>query len=320
MEHQSMRGVIFTPVVGEKFRAVVGRHAELVVAGSRDEAVAAARTADLLVIDGTSYDAALAGALLADKGRLRWVQLVSMGYDGLTRHGVPVGVVVTNVGGLYAPAVAEHAIALLLTLTRRLIHSAANTAGRTHDGSQARHLRTLQGSTIALIGCGRIGREIAVRLKPFGARLIGLARTARTDPAIGDIRPIADLYDALGEVDGAILALPLTPDTRNLLSDAALAACKPGLWLVNVARGEVVDTVALAAALRDGRVGGAALDVTEPEPLPSDSELWSCPNLLVTPHVGGAGLARAPERVAELVVENIRRFRNGEALEHVVIP
>ena len=155
---ESMRGVIFTPVVGEKFRSAVGSHAELVVARSRDEAVAAARTADLFVIDGTTYDAALARALAADKGQLRWVQLVSMGYDGLTQHGVPAGIVVTNVGGLYAPAVAEHAIALLLTLSRRLIDSAANTAKRAHDRTQARSIRLLKDSTIVLIGCGRSRR------------------------------------------------------------------------------------------------------------------------------------------------------------------
>ena len=315
-----MRGVVFTPVVGEKFRNVVGVHAELVVAGSRDEAIAAARGADFLVTDGSSYDAALANALIADKGQLRWVQLVSMGYDGLTQHGVPAGVVVTNVGGLYAPAVAEHAIALLLALSRRLIDSAAGTATHTSDRRQARHMRTLQGAAIALIGCGRIGQEIAVRLQPFGVRLIGLARSARSDPVVGDIRPMSDLAAVLRQADGVILAVPLTAETRHLLAAAEFTLCKPGLWLVNVARGEVVDTGALAAALKDGRVGGAALDVTDPEPLPPDAPLWACPNLLVTPHVGGVGIARAADRVAELVVENLARFRAGEALNHVVMP
>jgi len=315
-----MRGVVFTPVVGEKFRSVVGVHAELVVAGSRDEAIAAARGADFLVTDGSSYDAALANALIADKGQLRWVQLVSMGYDGLTQHGVPAGVVVTNVGGLYAPAVAEHAIALLLALSRRLIDSAAGTATHTPDRRQARHMRTLQGAAIALIGCGRIGQEIAVRLQPFGVRLIGLARSARSDPVVGDIRPMSDLAAVLRQADGVILAVPLTAETRHLLAAAEFTLCKPGLWLVNVARGEVVDTGALAAALKDGRVGGAALDVTDPEPLPPDAPLWSCPNLLVTPHVGGVGIARAADRVAELVVENLARFRAGEVLNHVVVP
>jgi phosphoglycerate dehydrogenase-like enzyme len=315
-----MRGVIFTPVVGEKFRHAVARHAELVVARNRDEAVAAARNADLLVTDGTTYDAPLARALVADKGQLRWVHLVSMGYDGLSQHGVPGGVTVTNVGGLYAPAVAEHAIALLLALSRRLIDAAAATAKHAQDRSQGRHTRLLQDSSIALIGCGRIGREIAVRLQPFRARLIGVARSGRSDPIIGSIRPIAALHAVLAEADGVILALPLTPESRNLLSAAEFAACKRGLWLVNVARGEIVDTAALAAALRDGRVGGAALDVTDPEPLPPDAELWSCPNLLITPHIGGAGLARAADRVAELVVENIRRFRAGEELQYVVVP
>ena len=137
---------------------------------------------------------------------------------------------------------------------------------------------------------------------------------------IGSIRPMSDLRAVLPEADGVILAVPLTAGTRNLLSAAEFGLCKPGLWLVNVARGEVVDTAALAAALKDGRVGGAALDVTDPEPLPPDSGLWSCPNLLVTPHVGGVGVARAADRVAELVIENIARFRAGEALEHVVVP
>jgi phosphoglycerate dehydrogenase-like enzyme len=315
-----MRGVIFTPVVGERFRHLVGDHAELALARDHDEAIAAARTVDLLVTDGTSYDAALARALVADKGRLRWVQLVSMGYDGLTQHGVPAGVTVTNVGGLYAPAVAEHAVALLLALSRRLIDAAGSTAQRVQERGQRRRARLLQDSTIALVGCGRIGREIAVRLQPFGARLAGIARGARHDPVIGSIRPIAALHAALAEADGVILALPLTGETRHLLSATEFGLCKPGLWLVNVARGEIVDTAALAAALRDGRVGGAALDVTDPEPLPPGAELWSCPNLLITPHIGGAGLARAADRVAELVVDNIRRFRDGEALEHVVLP
>ena len=96
-----MRGVVFTPVVGEKFRSVVGVHAELVVAGNRDEAIAAARSADFFVTDGSSYDAAFARALIADKGQLRWVQLVSMGYDGLTQHGVPAGVVVADGADLF---------------------------------------------------------------------------------------------------------------------------------------------------------------------------------------------------------------------------
>ena len=223
-----MRGVVFTPVVGEKFRSVVGVHAELVVAGSRDEAIVAVRGADFLVTDGSSYDAALANALIADKGQLRWVQLVSMGYDGLTQHGVPAGVVVTNVGGLYAPAVAEHAIALLLALSRRLINSAAGTATHTPDRRQARHMRTLQGAAIALIGCGRIGQEIAVRLQPFGVRLIGLARSARSDPAIGDIRPMSDLAAVLRQADGVILAVPLTAETSPSAVGGRIHAVQAG--------------------------------------------------------------------------------------------
>ena len=131
---------------------------------------------------------------------------------------------------------------------------------------------------------------------------------------------MSKLAAVLPQADGVILAVPLTTETRHLLAAAEFTLCKPGLWLVNVARGEVVDTAALAAALKDGRVGGAALDVTDPEPLPPDAPLWSCPNLLVTPHVGGVGIARAADRVAELVVENIARFRPGEALNHVVKP
>jgi phosphoglycerate dehydrogenase-like enzyme len=314
-----MRVVVATSLVGRRFRERLATHAGLTVLVATDvsAAIAMCRGAEVLVTDG-SWDPVLSAALRADKGRLHFIQLVTAGYDGLLAHGIPHGVIVSNVGGFYSASVAEHAMALLLGLLRQLPRSLQDTARHVHDRRQAPQLGSLQGATVALIGFGGIGQEVARRLRPFGARIVALVRTPRSYPSADEVHLISHLHEVLARADAAIVAVPLTPMTRGLIGRAAFSVCKRSMILINVARGEVVDSAALAAALQEGRLGGAGLDVTDPEPMPAGHPLWHAPNVIVTPHVGGLGQSGAPDRMADLVLANIDLVVAGKPPLHQV--
>jgi phosphoglycerate dehydrogenase-like enzyme len=315
-----MRVVLWTRLVGRTFRTRLETHPgiELVIPSDVAHMLAAVREAELLITDGGACDAVLAAALRLDRGRLRWIQLVTTGYESLAEHGVPSALIVTNVGDFYSATVAEHAVTLALALVRRLpgmtedaTLAAADPKGRSRPGS-------LQGATVALVGFGGIGREVARRLRPFGPRVVGLVRSLRPEPLADELYPMSQLEAVLARADVAVLAVPLTPATRHLISTTALAACKPGLILVNVSRGEVVDSEALAEALRAGHLGGAGLDVTDPEPLPPDHPLRASPHVILTPHIAGIGQPHAAERLADLVLSNIELVRADKPPLHIV--
>src|SRR5262245_50428876 len=306
-----MRVVLWTRLVGRRFRARLESHTgiHLIVPDDFETMISAVRGSDVLVTDGSTYGARIAEALRQDAGSLRLIQLISTGYDGLTRHGVPAGVMAASVGSFYATTVAEHAMAMLLALFRQLpqMTGAAAAADRTIAG----RLRSLEGATVAVVGFGGIGRAVAARARPFGARIVAVVQTERPEPLADEVVPQAQLQAALSRADAAVLAVALTDRTRHLIGSAELAACKRGMVLINVARGEVVDTEALAPALRDGQLAGAGLDVTDPEPLPADHPLWQAPNLIVSPHIGGVGRPDTAERLAEFILDNIGRTTDG---------
>src|SRR4051812_28740170 len=228
-------------------------------------------------------------AMLDAAPRLRAIANYAVGTDNVdlaetAARGIPVGVTPDAL----TDATADLAFALLLAAARRLVEG--------HEAVRDGDWRTweprgwlgvdVHGATLAIVGAGRIGQAVARRGSGFDMRVVTIGR--------GD-----DLHAALGEADFVSLHVPLTPQTRHLVDAAALAAMKPTAILVNTARGGVVDQVALAHALRDGRLGAAALDVTDPEPLPADDPLLQAPNLLVVPHIGSA-THTARERMAEM--------------------
>lgn len=270
--------------------------------------------ADGIVMLGHFYTADVA-ALVRQKGRrLRWIQLTTAGYDGITFHGVPDLVQVTNAGHSHGPMVAEHAIMLLAALTRRLHLYAEPQSRHVFDRNIALPLATLEDSTVAILGYGGIGRETARRAKAFGARVIAIARSARDDVFADAIVPSSQLHRVLAEADSLIVTAALTEETKGMIDAAALKAMKPHGILVNIARGPIVDTAALVEALNSGHLAGAGLDVTDPEPPPPDHPLWSYPNLIVTPHVSGMGSFAVRRRIGALVTENLGRFLAGTAL------
>lgn len=236
------------------------------------------------------------------------VQSQTLGYDGVAEH-LPAGLRYANAVGVHEASTAELALALVLA-SRRGIPSAVRDAA--HGRWDHRRHPGLAGSRVVVVGVGGVGREIIARLAPFDVDVVPVARTARPG-----VRATSELPDILPGADVVILAVPLGDETRGLVDREFLAAMPDGALLVNVARGPVVDTAALLAELRVGRLH-AALDVTDPEPLPADHPLWSAPGLLVTPHLGG-DTAAMDGHVDAIVVEQVRRIRAGEPPAHLVV-
>jgi glyoxylate reductase len=246
-------------------------------------------------------------ALLDTAPRLRAISNYAVGYDNVdlaatADRGIPVG----HTPDVLTDATADLAFALLMAAARQLPRAAA--AARDGDwltwepGEYLGH--DVFGATLGIIGAGRIGSAVARRAEGFGMKVISAGRGQAIEPV-------------LEGADFVSLHAPLTPDTRHLIDAAALARMKPTAILINTARGPMVDQVALGRALREGRIAGAALDVTDPEPLPAEDPLWRAPNLLIVPHIGSA-TRTARERMTEIAVENLLAGLDGRPMPHEV--
>ena len=302
---------------------MVARLRELVgdtvtVAKSEAEIAAAAATMELLLIPDSLYSPEIA-RLLKDRAKnLKWIQLLSAGFDGVARHGVPSGVVVTNAGDAFAPSVATHAMALLLGAQKRFPAFLASQKRHYWDRTQGPLCAIPFGGTVAVIGFGYIGAEIGRLLKEFGAHVIAVTRSAHPHPQSDEAAPVTMLHQILPRADAVVIALAASPQSRHLIGATELALMKRSAVLVNIARGYVVDCVALAAALKDGVIAGAGIDVTDPEPLPESHELWDAPNLIISPHMAGASGPVMGIRLAKVAGDNLARRLAGQALAHLV--
>jgi phosphoglycerate dehydrogenase-like enzyme len=239
---------------------------------------------------------------------VRWVQLPWAGVDRWLSAGLlDDRRLWTGAQGVYADDVAEHVLAFLLAAARRLPQAAKRRTWVREEGSR------LAGATVGIVGAGGIGAAVIERLAPFGARVLALTHSGR-GIAGADRSLAADALDELlRESDYVVLALPLTEESRGLIGSRELDLIGPEGWLLNVARGAIVQTDALVAALQDGRIAGACLDVTEPEPLPEGHPLWDLESVLVTPHVANPPHLEI-RALAGRVEENVRRFAAGDDL------
>ncbi len=272
----------------------------------------AADAVGLLVVSGERVDE----ELLAAAPELRVVSTMSVGYDhvdvsALTARGLPLG----NTPGVLTEATADLAFALLLAVARRLVEARDAVLTGRWGGWDPEFLlgRELAGSTLGIVGLGRIGAAVARRALAFGMEV--LASTTRT-PELEGIE-VVELPSLLERSEFVSLHVALTPATRHLIGARELATMRRDAILINTARGGVVDQVALAAALRDGTIAAAGLDVAEVEPVPPGDELLRLDNCLVLPHVGSATRATR-EKMAELAVANLIAGVNGEPLLHCV--
>jgi phosphoglycerate dehydrogenase-like enzyme len=259
--------------------------------------------------------------LLQAATRLRWMHASGAGVERYDLAQIAArGVMLTNSSGVSAPNMAEHVLGMMIALTRRFPRLLrAQTQREWRDEATHREVGELQGQTVLVVGIGEIGRAVAQRAAAFGMRVNGLRRRAGESPPAGFdlVFAIGDFHAALAEADHVVVTLPSTSHSRGLFDATAFAAMKPGAVIYNVGRGPVIDTAALIAALESGHLGGAGLDVTDPEPLPADSPLWDMENVLITAHTSGA-TPRYWERQADLIADNIRRIQRGDAPRNLV--
>lgn len=276
---------------------------------SPDEAKAAAAEAEIGWFD--MYDKQAMGAAMEAGEKLKWLTTVYAGLDGFPLETLAArGTIITNGVGLNAIPVAEYAVAGMLAMSKRL-----DAIVRAHDRhgwpDDAPGKRELYEAKVLIVGYGAIGRKIDEMLSGFGAEVTAVRRSPDDDPRV--IGP--DEWRArLGDFDWVVLAAPATSETRHMIGADELAAMKEGAMLCNIARGTLVDQVALKAALDEGDIAGAFLDTVEPEPLPEDDPLWEAPNCLISMHMSGRSQTRLFERAAERFLENLALYRAGEPM------
>ncbi len=266
--------------------------------------------AEILITFGAHMD-----DRVLEKGvNLRWIQALGTGVDGITdRPGLRDGVLVTNLRGLHGKSVSESALAFMLALARNLPRSVRSQAAGRWDRFP---VTLLNGATVGILGVGVIAEDLAPRCKALGMKVIGLTSTKRQLPGFDEIRGKDELLQVVPELDYLVLLTPYTSQTDGMVNASVLAAMKPSAFLVNVARGGIVDETALVEALRSGAIAGAALDVFAEEPLPAGHPLYTMENVIVTPHMAGFHTGYAAEALP-IVEANIRHFLAGD-LDHMI--
>ena len=251
---------------------------------------------------------------------LKWFQCMFAGVDEYLPQGVtPEGAVITTSSGSNALSVAENMLSTLLALYRKLpLYRDDQRAHLWHDEGAA---KTITGAVVLVVGAGHLGTEFAWRCKALGAaRVMGVKRTiGRPLPGFDQLHTMEELDDLLPQADVVALTLPHSPATVRLMNADRIARMKDDAVLISTGRGTVLDQDALAEAMKNGKLWGAALDVTEPEPLPADSPLWDIPNLLLTPHVaGGMRLEITRKNCVDMALANLKRYLAGQTLENQV--
>ena len=248
---------------------------------------------------------------------LKWIQLLSAGFDGADLDAyAKKGVIITNAKDVYSVQIAEDVFSKILSMDRNI----PTYAKQMDQGLWKRHRvdHEIMGSVCGIVGAGSIGREVAKRMKAFGATTIGLRRSQKSAPYIDTVVTGHEGFvTLLRQSDYVIVSVPLDDNTFHMFSGEAFSAMKPTSLLVNIARGDVIDQDALINALEEGRIRGAALDVTSPEPLPQDSPLWRMPNVLITPHAASES-PRQLARLFDMVAANLKRYLLREPLHHTI--
>lgn len=292
--------VVLGPVEGNEVRLALGAvdGVDLVATSDLDEASGALAEAEVFVTYQWRPD------LLTE--RLRWVQSISVGVDHFPLDELAdAGIVLTSARGIHGPQVAEHVFGMLLAMTRGIAVSVRDQLERRWRWPR---VTELGGRTMGILGLGVIGEAVATRARAFGMRVIGTKR--RPEEYAGVAKEVYGPEDTLAVFEASdvvVITLPGGPETTGIVGEAELAALRGG-WLVNVGRGTVVDEASLVAAVEDGVLAGAALDVFSEEPLPKDSPLWALDSVLVTPHVAGVS-PHYGERLAEVFAVNLAAHR-----------
>jgi phosphoglycerate dehydrogenase-like enzyme len=331
------KAIALSPILAARYRARDLEQIRDAAPGARlitlsPEGLADAPLEDVEVLLRGWLSADAFDRLLARAPRLAWVHSASTGVErALTPAATQRGVVITNARGVFSRPIAEYVVMMILAVSRRLPQLLELQRERTWQPLEGAELRDV---TVGIVGLGSIGRAVGALATAFGCRVIATRRRSDAgsaavtpDPEAGSLGELMldrvlgpeGLTELLGESDFVVLAAPLTPETERMISAEALAAMKPGSWLINVARGRLVDERALLRALRDGPIGGAVLDTFTDEPLQPSSPFYDLPNVIVTPQTSWSS-GRVLDRSVGLFCDNLRRFAAGEPLLNVVDP
>lgn len=251
--------------------------------------------------------------------KLEWLQLNSAGTDGYCVEGVlPTDAILTNASGAYGLAISEHMIGMVFEIKKKLNLYYLNQIQ--HEWKDEGKVTAIEGSTTLVVGLGDIGGNFAKKMKALGSYTIGIRRTPGEKPEyLDELCTMNDLETLLSKADIVALSLPNTKETYHLFNKEMFMHMKKSAILLNVGRGSAICTDDLCDALDQGVIAGAALDVTEPEPLPADHKLWDTRGVVITPHVSGAyHLEETRERIVKISIDNLERFIKGEKLENIV--
>ena len=247
---------------------------------------------------------------------LRWHHAPNAGVNHiLTPKYLERDLILTNGAGVHGIPIAEFVITYLLAYSKRLpsLYKLQNE----HNWQRGLPIQELFGKTLLIIGAGGIGQEIAVRAKAFGMRIFGSSRHPEPLPNFDKVVRANEWKELLPEAEFVVIAAPLTPETKGMIDMETLGLFRPDSYLINIARGAIVDELALTKALQEGWIAGAALDTVFTEPLPAESPLWTLPNVFITPHCSGNS-PRVKERTLALFLDNLTRYRQGQPLRNLV--
>lgn len=267
-------------------------------------------------VNGFYLKASTLDKVLAAAPGLRWQQSPSAGVNHiLTPNFLQRDIILTNGAGVHAIPISEFVLAFMLYHAKNL--RKLQTLQDDHTWVRGVFLEELADATLLIIGTGNIGQAIASRAKAFGVRVWGSRRHPEPLPNFDKVVGADEWRSLLPKADYVVIATPLTPETKGLIDEAALRSMRPSAYLINIARGAIVDEPALITALREGWIAGAGLDTVAIEPLPPESPLWSLPNAFITPHCSALS-PRLRERIAALFIDNLKRYQTGQPLRNVV--
>lgn len=281
----------------------------LLSAANEADAIAQAAEAEILVGKAQT----VTPALFAAAKKLRWIQALTSGTDPVEALPLPPHMTVTSMRGIHGPQMSELAIMLMLSLLRDFPRMLAN---QKEARWQRWPQRLLSGRRALIVGVGQISEGLAQRLGALGLEVEGISDSRREAPGFAALHTRAELPKAASRADFVIVVVPYSPETHDLIGETVLRAMKPDAYLVNIARGRIVNEQALRKALEEKWIAGAALDVFEQEPLPAEDPLWKTPNLIITPHIGGMS-DRYAEQALPVVKRNLEAYLGGKLSEMV---
>ncbi len=255
---------------------------------------------------------------IAKNPKLKWIQTVSAGVDMYMKGDFPSNILLTNATGSYGLAISEHLLAMHLSLTKKINLYRDNQ--KQNIWKNLGPVKAISGSTVLVLGMGDIGSDYAKLAKAMGAYVIGVRRTDSNKPDyVDELYLTEDLHKALPKADVIAVCLPGTAKTAKMINADTISMMKDGVIILNIGRGSIIDTDALCDALDSGKIGGAGLDVTDPEPLPSEHKLWNYDNVLITPHIsGGFNQEKTRTKMIDIFFDNLHKFMNNERLQNEV--